>query len=94
MRLHKRSSAALRASSANPLSRDTVGFKQTYTEGEGGPIKVTLQDCLACSGCVTSAETVLLEQQSTGELEAKLAEPGAVVVVSVAPQSRAALAGL
>ena len=26
--------------------------------------KVTLNDCLACSGCVTSAESVLVEQQN------------------------------
>lgn len=31
------------------------------------PVKVSLHDCLACSGCITSAETVMLEQQSTGE---------------------------
>jgi iron only hydrogenase large subunit-like protein len=31
-------------------------------------VKVSLHDCLACSGCITSAETVLIEQQSTGLL--------------------------
>ena len=30
----------------------------------GEAVKVSLSDCLACSGCVTSAETVLLEAQS------------------------------
>lgn len=35
----------------------------------GGPLKITLEDCLACSGCVTSAETVLVESQSMVELE-------------------------
>lgn len=72
------------------------GFKQTYTPGgkEEGPVKVSLHDCLACSGCVTSAETVLLQNQSVGELVAKLTEPGAMVVVSVSPQSRASLAGV
>ncbi len=30
--------------------------------------KVSLDDCLACSGCVTSAETVLITQQSAGKL--------------------------
>lgn len=30
--------------------------------------KVSLDDCLACSGCVTSAETVLITQQSSGKL--------------------------
>jgi len=31
-------------------------------------VTVTLNDCLACSGCVTSAETVLITQQSQHEL--------------------------
>jgi iron only hydrogenase large subunit-like protein len=30
--------------------------------------KISLDDCLACSGCVTSAETVLINQQSIDEL--------------------------
>ena len=34
---------------------------------DGKSIKVSLSDCLACSGCVTSAETVLMEQQSVEE---------------------------
>ena len=28
---------------------------------------VTLQDCLACSGCVTSAEAILIQQHSVEE---------------------------
>lgn len=52
----------------------------------------TLQDCLACSGCVTSAETILLEHQSAEEFVSKLGQPGTSVVVSISPQSRAALA--
>ncbi|CAM9823068.1 unnamed protein product [Ectocarpus sp. 8 AP-2014] len=35
--------------------------------------KVSLDDCLACSGCVTSAETVLITQQSTGKLREAVA---------------------
>ena len=55
---------------------------------------VSLNDCLACSGCVTSAETVLIEQQSLTQLAAHLAAraEGEVVVVSVSPQSMASLA--
>ena len=34
--------------------------------GPTDPVKVSLHDCLACSGCITTAETVMLEQQSTG----------------------------
>ena len=30
---------------------------------------ITLTDCLACSGCVTSAESVLVEMQNYRELE-------------------------
>jgi iron only hydrogenase large subunit-like protein len=48
------------------------GFWQTRLDADTSAVKVTLQDCLACSGCVTSAETVLLEHQSIGELRAKL----------------------
>ncbi|CAL8111769.1 unnamed protein product [Orchesella dallaii] len=31
-------------------------------------VQVTLSDCLACSGCITSAESVLISQQSPDEL--------------------------
>lgn len=70
------------------------GFQQTREAGPGGAVQVTLHDCLACSGCVTSAEAVLLEHQSAGEFLGRLARPGAAVVVSVSPQSRSALAAL
>ena len=30
--------------------------------------RITLNDCLACSGCITSAESVLITQQSQEEL--------------------------
>lgn len=60
--------------------------------------KITLNDCLACSGCITSAESVLITQQSHEELLKVLQSNTAgstdnkVVVVSVSPQSRASLA--
>ncbi|NXI31203.1 NARFL factor, partial [Sterrhoptilus dennistouni] len=61
--------------------------------------KITLNDCLACSGCITSAESVLISQQSHGELckvlalnKAAAAHEQKVMVVSVSPQSRASLA--
>ncbi|XP_060696341.1 cytosolic Fe-S cluster assembly factor narfl isoform X1 [Hemiscyllium ocellatum] len=61
--------------------------------------KITLNDCLACSGCITSAESVLITQQSHEELYKVLNQnkvPGSehqkLVVVSVCPQSRASLA--
>uniref|UniRef100_A0A1B0B0G6 Iron hydrogenase small subunit domain-containing protein n=1 Tax=Glossina palpalis gambiensis TaxID=67801 RepID=A0A1B0B0G6_9MUSC len=44
-----------------------------YEETEDGSrklqkVEITLQDCLACSGCITSAEGVLITQQSQEEL--------------------------
>ncbi|XP_064178931.1 cytosolic Fe-S cluster assembly factor narfl isoform X1 [Anguilla rostrata] len=60
--------------------------------------KITLNDCLACSGCITSAESVLIAQQSQDELYKVLqrnkqnSAEQTVVVVSVSPQSRASLA--
>ncbi|XP_077980347.1 cytosolic Fe-S cluster assembly factor narfl-like [Glandiceps talaboti] len=63
--------------------------------------KITLDDCLACSGCITSAESVLITQQSQDELYKVLVENKTqngnpekqkLVVVSVSPQSRASLA--
>lgn len=64
---------------------------------------ITLNDCLACSGCITSAESVLITQQSQHELykilatnkekesEGRHAEME-VVVVSISPQVRASVA--
>ncbi|KAL7686589.1 putative Iron hydrogenase, small subunit, Iron hydrogenase, large subunit [Plasmopara halstedii] len=54
---------------------------------------ISLDDCLACSGCVTSAETVLILQQSYKEMLSKLAsKTHKYVVATLSPQSRASLA--
>ncbi|ORX58899.1 iron hydrogenase [Hesseltinella vesiculosa] len=59
---------------------------------------ITLNDCLACSGCVTSAESVLITMQSQEELYKVLranndgSQPHKTIVVSISPQSRASLA--
>lgn len=58
--------------------------------------EVSLSDCLACSGCVTSAETILVQQHSHEELLKVLKENEtgikSYVVITVSPQSRASLA--
>ncbi|XP_030377012.1 probable cytosolic Fe-S cluster assembly factor GK14772 [Scaptodrosophila lebanonensis] len=51
----------------------TVQEDGYYEESESGKhklqkVEITLQDCLACSGCITSAEGVLITQQSQEEL--------------------------
>ena len=47
--------------------------------------QISLQDCLACSGCVTSAETVLIQQHSTGEFLKLFDDPLNQVVVAISP---------
>lgn len=57
--------------------------------------QISLTDCLACSGCVTSSEAVLVQMQSHTEVLAALAQPDArakTFVALLSPQSRAALA--
>ena len=49
---------------------------QKIEEEESKPkvAKITLNDCLACSGCVTSAESILIEQQDYREAQRVLKE--------------------
>ncbi len=55
--------------------------------------KVTLADCLACSGCVTSAETVLITQQSALEFRSSLGSGRFDrAVVTLSPQAVASIA--
>ena len=44
--------------------------------------QITLNDCLACSGCITSAESVLITQQSQEQLYAVLRENQEAVEVT------------
>mmetsp|Transcript_76357 Transcript_76357/g.200344 ORF Transcript_76357/g.200344 Transcript_76357/m.200344 type:complete len:623 (+) Transcript_76357:103-1971(+) len=53
--------------------------------------QVTLSDCLACSGCVTSAETVLLQEQS-GDQFRKAVSESPITVVTISAQACASLA--
>jgi iron only hydrogenase large subunit-like protein len=59
---------------------------------------ISLNDCLACSGCITSAESILISQQSTSEvattIDHQLSLPPherSRLVVSLSPQSRASI---
>ncbi|KAM1797234.1 hypothetical protein ACFX11_037375 [Malus domestica] len=81
--------SGLKASSTKPSAKPEVSTsgKQVKTE----PVKISLKDCLACSGCVTSAETVMLEKQSLDEFLLNI-DKGKAVIVSLSPQSRASLA--
>jgi iron only hydrogenase large subunit-like protein len=68
-------------------------IKSAPAKAGGTKATITLSDCLACNGCVTSAETVLIEQQSTVKfLEALKSGAHAKVVLAMSQQSLAAVA--
>ncbi|WKX99084.1 hypothetical protein Q1695_014174 [Nippostrongylus brasiliensis] len=54
-------------------------------------VKISLNDCLACSGCITSAETVLIEEQSLSRVLEGMAGKQ-LCVISVSPQSVCSIA--
>src|SRR5205085_2137625 len=58
------------------------------------PAEISLTDCLACSGCVTSAEAVLVSLQSHNEVLANLSSRPSddTFIALIAPQSRASIA--
>ena len=88
------------ATSSIRLSDDGryLAKSQDGLEKELPKAEITLADCLACSGCVTSAETVLINQQSHHEVLKTLADLGQAsssfdcAILSLSPQSRASLA--
>lgn len=59
---------------------------------ELSPAQINLSDCLACAGCITSAEEILVAQHNHEELIKALTKRDKVFVVSVSHQSRSSLA--
>lgn len=80
------------------ISMDGVPTEITE-EGENTALQkaqISLSDCLACSGCITSAESVLVSLQSHDELLSSLRNPETkdkIYVASISHQSRVSLAG-
>jgi iron only hydrogenase large subunit-like protein len=67
------------SSSSQPLEFEVIldGQQPATTNGTAPPAQISLTDCLACSGCVTSAEAVLVSLQSHNEVLSVLdAAPG------------------
>ena len=56
-----------------PTENKPIGQWGIEKKKDSDAIKVSLSDCLACSGCITSAETVLLEAQSVDEFRQQVA---------------------
>ncbi|KAI1820389.1 iron only hydrogenase large subunit domain-containing protein [Xylaria intraflava] len=52
----------------NELEHEVVIDGQHPTPATNAPAQISLTDCLACSGCVTSAEAVLVSLQSHNEV--------------------------
>ncbi|RIA97759.1 cytosolic Fe-S cluster assembly factor NARFL-like protein [Glomus cerebriforme] len=85
---------------------DSGGYYEVSQEGIETKLQtaqITLDDCLACSGCITSAESVLITMQSREELYNVLKlnkeaidqnnlDQKKTVVISMAPQSIASIA--
>ncbi|XVF28043.1 hypothetical protein REPUB_Repub14bG0161400 [Reevesia pubescens] len=83
---------SLKGRKVNPNKTEPSQVKVlTAKSQQTEPVKISLKDCLACSGCITSAETVMLEKQSLDEFLANI-NKGKAVIVSLSPQSRASLA--
>lgn len=83
---------SLKGIKANPTKPDKPEVSiSSKKQLQSEPVKISLKDCLACSGCITSAETVMLEKQSLDEFLANV-NKGKTVIVSLSPQSRASLA--
>jgi iron only hydrogenase large subunit-like protein len=65
-------------------------------EAAPAPAALSLEDCLACSGCVTSSESILIGLQGTEELRKAVAAKGTAegpthLIASISPQSLASL---
>ena len=80
------------ADSVVASSSSSIGTKSNLIlESTIQTAQVSLNDCLACSGCVTSAETVLIEQQSVESLYKAMRSGKKMLVVSISEESRASL---
>ena len=74
----------------NPGAECVIEDKSKKAE-TGEKVQISLDDCLACSGCITSAEEIMLQQHNTSEVE-KAIKSDKMVVATISPQSIAALA--
>ncbi|PWN48936.1 iron hydrogenase [Violaceomyces palustris] len=85
--------ATAAASSSRQANSSEVARERTKLEAA----EISLNDCLACSGCVTSAESVLITMQSHQEMKRAIQEikqespMRKLLVASISPQSLASL---
>ena len=85
------------ANTTSAISSSILSNGSSTSKKDEDPVKASMADCLACSGCVTTAETVLLEQEhSLDKLRAKCLEQSrnqnhVVRVLTISPSSWADL---
>ncbi|TNJ27130.1 Nar1 [Giardia muris] len=77
-------------------STTTAGTLKLRGQPEGAqPIRITLNDCLVCTGCVTSAEEVFLRELNTDALERAIREaPGRPLTFSFSLASSLSMANV
>ena len=63
---------------------DLIKSKETKAE-------IRLDDCLACSGCITTSETILIQEQSIEKLKADIGQFSEKILL-ISPQSRLSFA--
>ncbi|KAB5580504.1 iron hydrogenase [Coniochaeta sp. 2T2.1] len=68
--------------------------EQQSSSQNAGPAQISLTDCLACSGCVTSAEAVLVSLQSHTEVLSTLDSAPQLKVVGPGPDGQYTVEGL
>lgn len=83
----------------SPSDFEDLAFEPSLIRPKAGEARkkatVSLNDCLACSGCVTSAEAVLVQEQSVDKFMTLLESAtngSATVVVQLSPNSQASIA--
>ncbi|RLV94595.1 Cytosolic Fe-S cluster assembly factor NAR1 [Spathaspora sp. JA1] len=84
----------LPAPTPKPTELEIQVQTEDVTPTKLSPAQISLADCLACSGCITSAEEVLVAQHSHKELLKALNEHDneRIFVASISHQARASLA--
>jgi iron only hydrogenase large subunit-like protein len=74
--------------SSDFLEPDLIKVKNPETKSA----KITLNDCLACNGCVTTAETLLIQAQSVDEFLKNSVLENKISICCISPQSIQSLA--
>uniref|UniRef100_A0A0N4ZI92 Fe_hyd_lg_C domain-containing protein n=1 Tax=Parastrongyloides trichosuri TaxID=131310 RepID=A0A0N4ZI92_PARTI len=78
----------------NEEKKNEVVIKRKIPKKDGEikkDVKLSLNDCLACNGCVTSAEVLLIESQTTDEMREGL-RSSKISIVTISPQSITSIA--